>query len=142
LEGLVDLEVDRSFLSPVDTFGHLVSFVTLVDSTGGTGTGLSDTVSGGDLLTLSGVEDKGQLKMSMADIPLEWELYDCMLTKLTLFTRSSAKPKSSSNCKKYVYKLLNFEKQNYKTNLCYPWPDFEGRCGEMRTSPEIVLHLH
>ena len=20
------------------------------------------------------------------------------------------------------------------------WPDFEGRCGEMRTSPEIVLH--
>jgi hypothetical protein len=85
LEGLVDLEVDRTFLSPVDTLGHLVSFVTLVDSTGGTRTGLSDTVSGGDLLTLSGVEDKGQLKMSMADIPLEWELYDCMLTKLTLF---------------------------------------------------------
>jgi hypothetical protein len=67
----VDLEVDRSFLSPVDTFGHLVSFVTLVDSAGGTGTGLSDTVSGGDLLTLSGVEDKGQLKMSMADITLD-----------------------------------------------------------------------
>ena len=22
-----------------------------------------------------------------------------------------------------------------------PWPDFEGRCGEVRTSPEIVLHL-
>jgi hypothetical protein len=21
------------------------------------------------------------------------------------------------------------------------WPDFEGRCGEVRTSPEIVLYL-
>ena len=22
-----------------------------------------------------------------------------------------------------------------------PWLDFEGRCGEVRSSPEIVLHL-
>jgi hypothetical protein len=25
--------------------------------------------------------------------------------------------------------------------LSSPWPDFEGRCGDVRTTPEIILHL-
>ena len=31
--------------------------------------------------------------------------------------------------------------KNQSRNLLQSWPDFEGRCGEERTSPEIVLHL-
>ena len=40
-----------------------------------------------------------------------------------------------------MYSLDSAEPRNLKYYTLLSWPDFEGRCGEVHTSPEIVLHL-
>jgi hypothetical protein len=36
---------------------------------------------------------------------------------------------------------IEFVLAKYAATTIGAWPDFDGRCGEVRTSPEIVLNL-